>query len=281
LPPTTTDYEATIRADFLPSPALWAAVEPLLPEAASGPGKRGRSRVCNGQIFYALYYVLVTGMQWKALPRSLGAASTVHDRFQEWVAAGVLKQLWTSGLLQLQAEGRLDWDWQCLDACQTKAPLGGEAVGPNPTDRGKGGVKRHVLVEAQGLPVGVAVTGANVPEGPQVQAVLESMPVLPPPAEGDFAPGFCADKGYDAEAVRRLLARWGYRVHILGRGEEADKCRTPGSRARRWVVERTHAWFNRFRRLLIRWEKKGANYEALLHFACANTLWRHSLLFSG
>ena len=107
------------------------------------------------------------------------------------------------------------------------------------------------------------------------------MPVLPPPAEGDFAPGFCADKAYDAEAIRRLLAQWGYQVHLLGRGEEADKCRTPGYRARRWVVERTHAWFNRFRRLLIRWEKKVANYEAFLHLACANTVWRHSLLFFG
>lgn len=109
---------------------------------------------------------------------------------------------------------------------------GGEAIGPNPTDRGKGGVKRHVLVEAQGLPIGVAFTGAKVHEVTQVQAVLDSVPVLSPPAKGDFAPGFCADKGYDAGAVRRLLAQWGW-VHILGRGEEADKCCTPGYRARR------------------------------------------------
>ncbi|AMJ67464.1 hypothetical protein AXW84_20070 [Hymenobacter sp. PAMC 26628] len=254
--PTTTAYEATIHADFLPSPLLWAAAEPLLPEALSGVSKRGRPRVCNRQMFFAMYYILVTGMQWKALPRCLGAASTVHERFQEWGRAGVFKQLWTSGLVQLQAEGRLDWDWQCLDACQTKALLGGEAVGPNPTDRGKGGVKRHVLTEAQGLPIGVAVTGANVHEVTQVQTVLDSMPVLPPPAEGDFAPGFCSDKGYDAEAVRRLLAQWGYRVHILGRGEEAEKRRTPGYRARRWVVERTHAGFHRFRRLLSAGKRK-------------------------
>ncbi|WP_442905589.1 IS5 family transposase [Hymenobacter sp. PAMC 26628] len=260
---------------------MWAAVEPLAPAGASGPGKRGRPSACNRQMFFAIYYILGTGMQWKALPRCLGAASTVHDWFQQWTQAGVFKQPWTSGLVQLQAEGRLDWDWQGLDACQTKAPLGGEAVGPNPTDRGKGGVKRHADGQAQGLPIGVAVTGANVHEVTQVRAVLDSMPVLPPPAEDDFAPGFCADKGYDAEAIRRLLAQWGYRVHILSRGEEADKCRTPGYRARRWVVERTHAWFHQFRRLLIRWEKKVDNYEAFLHLACANTVWRRSLLFFG
>nr|WP_157886967.1 IS5 family transposase [Hymenobacter sp. PAMC 26628] len=260
---------------------MWSAVEPLLPDAPSGPGRRGRPRACDRQMFFARYYVLGTGMQWKALPRCLGAAATVHDRFQEWTLAGVFKQRWTSGLVQLQAEGRLDWDGQCLDACQTKAPLGGEAVGPHPTDRGKGGVKRHVLAEAQGLPIGVAVTGANAHEVTQVHAVPDAIPVLPPPAEGDFAPGCCADKGYAAEAIRRLLAQWGYRVHLLGRGEEADKCRPPGYRARRWVVERTRARFHRFRRLLIRWEKKVANYEAFLHLACANTVWRHSLLFLG
>ncbi|WP_161787092.1 transposase, partial [Hymenobacter sp. IS2118] len=62
----------------MPSPALWAAADPLLPEPASGPGKRGRPAACNRQMFFAIYYILVTGMQWKALPRCLGATSTVH-----------------------------------------------------------------------------------------------------------------------------------------------------------------------------------------------------------
>lgn len=230
-------------------------------------------------MFYAIFYLLRTGLQWKALPRCRGAASTVHSRFQEWVAAGVFRQLWTLGLLELHVEGRLDWSFQSLDGCQTKAPLGGEAVGPNPTDRGKGGVKRHLLTEAQGLPVGVAVTGANVHDVTQVEAVFASMPLLPPPVTEEFAQGFCADKGYDAKTVREFIEKRHYADHIKSRGEEAAECKTPGYRARRWVVERTHSWFNRYRRLLIRWEKKLANYEALLHLACANTVWKNSLLF--
>ena len=99
-------------------------------------------------MIYAMYYMLCTGMPWKALSGCLGAASMVHDRFLEQPRAGVFKHFWTSSLVQPQAEERLDWDWQCLDACQTKNPLGGEAVGPNPTDRGKGGVRRQVLAEA-------------------------------------------------------------------------------------------------------------------------------------
>lgn len=276
--PTTTDYEASIHPDFLPTAALWQVVEPLLPSAPVGK-RAGRPLVCNRQLFYALSYLLRAGLQWKALPRCLGASSTVHDRFQQWTAAGVFRQLWALGLLELHMEGRLDWSFQRLDGCQTTAPLGGEAVGPYPTDQGKGGVKRHLLTEAQGLPVGLAVTAANVADVTQVQAVFDSMPLPPPPATEQLPQGFCADKGYDVRAVRKLLEALGYADHSKSRGEEAALCKTPGYRARRWVIERTHSWFNRFRRLLIRWEKKVANYEALLHLACANTVWKHSILF--
>jgi putative transposase len=78
------------------------------------------------------------------------------------------------------------------------------------------------------------------------------------------------DKGYDYPDVRELVDKWGYTAHITARGVEAQaRKRIPGYRCRRWVVERTHSWFNRFRRLLIRWEKKVANYAAMLHLACA------------
>ncbi len=78
------------------------------------------------------------------------------------------------------------------------------------------------------------------------------------------------DKGYDYDDVREIVGWWGYTAHIRTRGEEKHQKQTiPGYRARRWVVERTHSWFNRFRRLLIRWEKKVENYFGMLHFVCA------------
>lgn len=91
---------------------------------------------------------------------------------------------------------------------------------------------------------------------------------------------FCGDKGYDFADVRGLVEAWGYTVHITSRGEEKKERRAiPGYRARRWVVERTHSWFNRFRRLLIRWEKKAKNYLAFLHFACAWVTFRGAQAF--
>lgn len=274
---SATHYEDAINSDYLPPESLWLAVEPLLPERRkSGPGRKPE---CDRKMFFAIFYVLRTGMQWKALPRCLGAASTVHDRFQLWRAAGVFRQLWELGILQLHVEGELDWEFQSMDGCGTKAPLGGEATGANPTDRGKEGVKRHLLTEANGRPIGLSVTGAHVHDVKQVEAVLLTMPFLPPMPDFEHPQHFCGDKGYDSKAVRSLIGWWGYEDCIKSRWEEQQHLKMPGYRARRWVCERTHSWLNRFRRLLVRWEKKVTNYEAMLHLACALIVWKCSVIF--
>ncbi len=107
---------------------LWAKIEPLLP--APRPPKRrdrpGRKREDNRQMMTAIFYLLRTGCQWKALPRQLGASSTVHDRFQEWAAARVFATLWQAGLVEYDQRKGLDWAWQAMDGAMTKAPLGGK-----------------------------------------------------------------------------------------------------------------------------------------------------------
>ena len=85
------------------------------------------------------------------------------------------------------------------------------------------------------------------------------------------------DKGYDFDEVRDLVAALGFTAHIRARGEEARAIQQEaGFKARRWVVERTHSWMNRFRRILVRWEKKPENYLAFLHLACAYITYRQS-----
>lgn len=89
------------------------------------------------------------------------------------------------------------------------------------------------------------------------------------------------DKGYDYPEVYELLEEYGYTIHIRLRGGEKSNKRKviPGYRARHWVVERTHSWMNRFRRLLIRWDKKAENHIAMLHFACAWITYRRAGVF--
>lgn len=261
------------------SDALWRQIEPLLPKKKPNP-KGGRPRMADRQAMDAIYYVLRTGCQWKALPRGLGAASTVHDRFQEWRQAGVFKRLWQAGLLEYDRRVGLDWEWQAMDGAMTKAPLGQEETGPNPTDRGKKGTKRSLLTEGHGLPLAVTVAGANRHDMKLTEATLEAIVIERPQPTPEKPQHLCLDKGYDYPEVRELVNRWGYTAHIRNRGEEATaKERVPGYRARRWVVERTHSWLNRFRRLLIRWEKKVDNYLAMLHFACAWITFRAAGVF--
>jgi transposase len=155
------------------------------------------------------------------------------------------------------------------------ALAGNEKTGPNPTDRGKQGAKRSLLTEGAGIPVGLAIDGANRHDMKLVQATLESIPVERPQPTPEAPQGLCLDKGYDFDAVRELVRAFGFTAHIRARGEEAKAIkREAGFQARRWVVERAHSWMNRFRRVLIRWEKRVDTYLAMLHFACALITWK-------
>ena len=158
--------------------------------------------------------------------------------------------------------------------------MAGEKTGPNPTDRAKKGVKRSLLTEGSGVPVGLAIDGANRHDCKMAKATIKSIPVVRPKPTKKKKHGMCLDKGYDSGEVRDLVKEFGYTAHIRSRGEEAQAIkREAGFKARRWVVERTHSWMNRFRRILTRWEKKPENYLALLHLVCAVITFRCSELF--
>jgi len=90
------------------------------------------------KVFAAIVYVLRAGCQWKALPKEVyGSASSVHKYFLEWKRKGVFVHLWRKGLAEYDEMEGIAWRWQSIDGAMVKAPLALEAVGPNPTDRGK------------------------------------------------------------------------------------------------------------------------------------------------
>jgi putative transposase len=119
----------------IPDP-LWPHFQKVLPKPQPKP-KGGRPRMDDRQALDAIVYVLRTGCQWKALPRSLGAGSTVHDRFQEWQAAGVFEKVGQGGLGLYDREVGIEWEWQAMDGVMTKAPLGGKKDGPQPYGSGQ------------------------------------------------------------------------------------------------------------------------------------------------
>ena len=150
---------AGVEEKFQIPDELWERMGKIIPEPQPSP-RGGRPRQDNRKMMTAIFYILRTGCQWNALPRSLGASSTVHDRFQQWERAGVFVAFWQAGLTEYDEQVGIDWEWQSMDGAMTKAPLGGPATGPNPTDRAKSGTKRSLLTDGHGIPLGLATAGA-------------------------------------------------------------------------------------------------------------------------
>ena len=153
------------------------------------------------------------------------------------------------------------------------------------TDRAKSGTKRSILVDGKGVPLGVSVDGANRHDMKMTKATLQSIVIYRPEPTIRSKQHMCIDKGYDFPEVYELLEEYGYTIHIRLRGEERSNNKEEGipkyrARRWRWVVERTHSWMNRFRRLLIRWEKRIENYVGMLHLACAWITYRRGGLFA-
>jgi putative transposase len=177
----------------------------------------------------------------------------------------------------------------------TKAPLGrdasGEATGNNPTDRAKMGTKRSMLTDGAGIPLGVVVDWANSHDSKLLVATLDGL-VVARPAQGEKQEASpppsstCAWMRPTTQIqVRHEIEARSYEPHISPadknkRSERKAASKHLGGRARRWVVERTHSWLKRSRRLLVRWEKKTENYLGFVHLACAQLIFS-KILVSG
>lgn len=251
---------------------LWEIILPLLDEL-DPPRKRGRRRISPRPILEAIIFRLRTGCQWNHLPKEFPDDSTVHRTFQRWIRIGVFPHIWSALTAACEERGGLDWTWQAADGAMGKARLGGDLIGPNPTDRGKKGVKRSLLVEANGGPLAVIIAGANVHDTKLLDATFASIIVERPNSTPERPQHVCLDKGYDNPTGHTTVEKYGYIPHIRRIGEEKlDEKQEKRYPARRWVVERTLAWLSKCRALLVRYDKKSENFLALIQLACS-LLW--------
>jgi putative transposase len=137
-----------------------------------------------------------------------------------------------------------------------------------------------VLTDERGVVLGLVIAGANAHDVTLALPTLDSMPIHRPQPVGGRKQHLCMDKAYDSNDLRRRLRRRHYVPHVKTRGEEVKELhRHPHAKARRWVNERTQSWFNRFRRILIRWEKKAENYISELKFVAAWIAFRAAGVF--
>jgi putative transposase len=270
----------TRKMDYfrLPRP-LWRKLKKYLPKQNQKKGQGGRPRASDRAVANAMWYVLWTGCQWKALHKDYFgvSSSVVHERFQRGRRMGLFEKLMRRMAEYYATErGGIGWRWQAMDSKHSAAPLGGEKVGKNPTDRGKLGAKMNLLVDEQGAPISVILTGANRHDKVcAVDLIVSMMPKRPAHKEQHL----CADKAYDSEDIREFACAVGYETHIKANPRRKGSQPPPEEGfskkvhpARRWVVERTISWLLKRRSLRTRWAKQAENWLALIQLACSHIL---------
>ena len=194
---------------------LWQRIEPLLPKKKQRRNVQyaGRKRAEARKVLTGIIFVLKTGVPWKSLPATSDFPSghTCRRRLLEWDKRGVWRRLWQGVLVDLQAEGRLDWERGVVDSSSVRAGHGGEKTGKSPVDRGKLGSKHHLLVEGRGVPLSRSLTGANRHDITQLLNLVESIPPVKgrrgrPRRKPKRVQG---DRAYDSEPHRRALKKKG------------------------------------------------------------------------
>jgi transposase len=139
-----------------------------------------------------------------------------------------------------------------------------------------------LLVDARGVPLSLVASGANVQDVKLLEPTLDRTVLARPEPDSERPQHLCADAGYKGGPALQAAVARSYRPHIKQRKEEADAKRNrPGWQARRWVVERTHSWLNRYRKLPVSFEKTEASYVALLALAAALICWRQTISIYG
>ena len=236
------------------------AAHHLPPEQSVGPAG-GRPPIDHRRILKVLWFVLATGCRWEDVPPEMGCSGrTAHRFLQRWEELGCWDRLHADLLRLLRQAGKLDPDLVIVDAVLVRAFGGGERTGPSPVDRGKTGSKHTLLVDRHGVPLAIRTAGANASDHNQIIPLVLDFPKVTgkPGRPKEMPDDLYADRGFDSDDTRWLLAWLGIEPHIARR-------RTPhgsGLGKIRWVVERTISWLKGLRRLRIRYDRLAVIQEA-------------------
>jgi transposase len=254
---------------------LWEIVRPLLPPPKPRRARNpGRKPVDDRKALTGILFVLKTGIRWQDLPHEMGCGCgmTCWRRLRDWHDAGVWFRLHQELLRRLDDAAKIDWSRAAVDTSFARARGGVEGSGKNPTDRGRPGVKHHLLVDGNGIPLAGDVTGANRPDGAGLVPLVDTAGPLDAAGEPAARPEVLyADRGYDAEKYRAALRDRGIDPKLAKRRTEHGS----GLGVYRWVVERTIGFLHTFRRLRVVTEKTDEMQIAFLNFGLALVCFRY------
>ena len=252
--------------------AIWAAVAHLIPVVAdSHPLRCHRPRVPDRICFDGIVIRLATGCSWEDAERLNGnvvSDTTMRQRRDEWIAAGVFEALEEEALRAFDKIIGLDLSEVAVDGSLHKSPCGGEGTGKNPTDRGKLGWKWSILTDKNGIPIGVAIDGANRNDSILLAPTLDDAGKRGLLEEIET---LWLDRGYDSSVTRdRLIERSINDAIIAKKRKKGEaKAKNPQPMGMRWPVERTNSWLSNFGQLRRNTDRK--NVHRLAQFALAVT----------
>jgi transposase len=249
--------------------AVWAAVEPILPETIDDhPLGCHRRRVPDRLCLWGLLIRLTTGASWvdvEAILEHRVSDTTLRARRDEWIAAGVFDQLKAEALAAFDRIIGLDLSEVAVDGSLHKAPYGGEGTGPNPTDRAKSGWKWSVASERHGVPLGWTIDGANRNDVPMLIPTIEAVADIGLLADIDT---LHLDRGYDYPVVRERLGEFGlHDVNIQRRGTKQPGAKQPVRLGLRWIVEATNSWWSNYGQLRRNTDRRSHHRHAALCLA--------------
>jgi transposase len=244
---------------------LWDQFVALLPTRPTfDPGHPlgcHRRRVPDRIVFDKLIQVLRFGCSYQGIADTTCSATTIRNRRDEWIKFGAFARLKTIALDAYDRIVGLVLDQIAVDGCITKAPGGGECAGPSPVDRRKQGMKRSLMVEGYGIPLGRVLAGAHRHDSPLLAPTLDKLDNLGPLPE-DITVHL--DSGYDSGKTRDTLAGRSLHGQIAHKGQKA-----PIQASGRWHVERTNSWHNAFTRLQRCYERRELVINAFFDLADA------------
>ncbi|HEX6524852.1 MAG TPA: IS5 family transposase [Streptosporangiaceae bacterium] len=242
---------------------LWDQFSALLPArpvyVPAHPLGCHRRRIPDRIVFEKLLQVLRFGCSYEATADSTCGATTIRNRRDEQIRAGIFAKLKKIATDSYDRMAGLLLQDLAVDGCITKAPGGGQCAGRSPVDRGKLGMKRSLLVEAAGIPLGRVLAPANRHDSPLLAPTLDKLGELGP-LPGDITVHL--DAGYDSRKTRSELAERGMTGEIAHKGDNA-----PVQAGQRWHVERTNAWHNGFNCLQRCYERKETVIDAFFDLA--------------
>ncbi|MGA7861392.1 MAG: IS5 family transposase [Thermoplasmata archaeon] len=253
--------------------AVWAGIEPLIPEPVDNhPLGCHRRRAADRDCFEVMLVREVTGCSWEDAERLCGnkvSDTTARDRRDEWIAAGVFTAIANEAIAGYDKIIGLDLSDVAVDGSLHKSPAGGEGTGKNPTDRAKLGWKWSILTDRNGIPIGWAIDGANRHDSVMLEPTLEGAAELGLLADIET---LWLDRGYDSDVTRTRLAALGIDDAVIAKKRKrgVTEVKKNQSMGLRWPVERTNSWLSNFGQLRRNTDRK--TIHRLAQFALAVAL---------